>query len=109
MGGFAQQKLAAVNNAPITSMAESATYSIAKIYPNPVKDIVNIDIQTVSAENIKISLFNIMGVEVRVFGPFYIPEGGQQVSIDLSEFKSGVYIVKLTNGGRVISQVIRKT
>jgi len=109
IGSFAQQKVATDKNSSFTSIADGPTYSIAKVYPNPVKDIVNIDIKVVAAENIKISLFNIMGVEVKVWAPFNIQEGGQPINIDLAEFKSGVYILKFTNGTRVISQVIRKS
>jgi len=109
VGSFAQQKVATDKNNSFTSITESSAYSITKVYPNPAKDIVNIDIKAVSAENIRISLFNIMGVEVKVWEPFFIPEGGQLINIDLAEFKSGVYIVKFTNGTRVFSQVIRKS
>lgn len=109
IGSFAQQKVATDKNSSLTSITESSTYAVTKVYPNPVKDVVNIDIKAVAAENIKISLFNIMGVEVKVWAPFYIPEGGQLINIDLVEFKSGVYILKFTNGTRVISQVIRKS
>lgn len=106
---FAQPKVGLGTKSASISISENQPYSISKVYPNPVKDIVNIELVTTSFENIRISLFNIMGVEVKVWDPFYIPEGGQLLNLNLSELKSGVYIIKFTNGNRIISQVIRKS
>jgi len=109
LGIFAQPKAGIGTKSAALSISENQPYSISRVYPNPVKDIVNIEVVTTSSENIRISLFNIMGVEVKVWEPFYIPEGVQLLNLNLSEFKSGVYIIKFTNGNRVISQVIRKS
>lgn len=109
LGIFAQPKAGIGTKSASISISENQPYSISRVYPNPVKDIVNIEVVTTSSENIRVSLFNIMGVEVKVWEPFYIPEGGRLLNLNLSEFKSGVYIIKITNGNRVISQVIRKS
>lgn len=109
LGIFAQLKAGIGTKSASISISENQPYSISRVYPNPVKDIVNIEVVTTSSENIRVSLFNIMGVEVKVWESFYIPEGGRLLNLNLSEFKSGVYIIKITNGNRVISQVIRKS
>jgi hypothetical protein len=106
---FAQQKITADTKSTFASVPETQLYSISKIYPNPAIDWVNIDLKATNPESIRISLFNIMGIEVKIWTPINIPAGGQLINLDLSEFKSGVYILKFTNGSRIISQVIRKS
>jgi len=108
LGSVAQQKVTSDSKEYSVSLAENQLFSISKIYPNPTKDIVNIEIGATSSSNIRVSLFNIMGVEVKEWNTFYIPTGGQLINVDLSEFKTGVYILKFTDGNRVISKVVRK-
>lgn len=105
----AQQKVDPEAKGSLVTLQESQLYLIQKIYPNPASDIVNVEIKAVNPENIRISLYNIMGVEVKKWDMFNIMPGGQVVNLDLSEFKSGVYVLKFTNGSRVISNVIRKS
>lgn len=105
---WAQQKIASEVKGSVSNTELSQQYSISKVYPNPVKDFVNIDIKASRNETFRVSLFNILGVEVKVWDSIFIPAGGQIINFDLSNYKSGVYILKFNNGNCVISQVIRK-
>jgi hypothetical protein len=70
------------------------------IYPNPANDYL-----TVSGENItQVDVYNVLG-EAVVALPF---NGEKQRSIDVQQYKSGVYIVKVTdkNGDFVSRQII---
>ncbi len=107
-GGNAQQKNSTEIEGLVINAELSQQYFISKVYPNPVKDFVNVDIKTFRTETFQVSLFNILGVEVKVWDSISVPTGGQIINIDLSNLKSGVYILKFNNGNRVISQVIRK-
>lgn len=108
MGSFAQPKTMTESKDNGILLSENQMFTISKVYPNPAKDIVNIEISTPSTSNIRVSLFNIMGVEVKIWDSFYLPAGGQLINVDLSEFKTGVYILKFTDGNQVISKVVRK-
>ena len=90
-------------------ITENQTFFIKKIFPNPVKDIVTVDVNTVSSGNIQVSLFNILGTEVKKFEPIYLSLGEQQFQLDLSILKQGIYILKVNMSGRVFSQVVKKS
>jgi len=108
-GGFAQQ---ATSQSSISGSTHSgiaiSNFTITKVYPNPVKDFVTVDIHSVISGELKISLFNILGTEVRKWESFDLNYGDQQLKIDLSFLKTGVYILKISSSKQVCSQVFKK-
>lgn len=88
--------------------ADVQSFSIDKVYPNPVKDYVNIDFRSNASGPIEVSLINILGTEVKKWNEFSLNQGDQRVKLDLSEFKSGVYILKVTRQDLVRTQVVKK-
>lgn len=66
------------------------------IYPRPVQDILNIDIQAKDVRAEKISIYNLTGQEV-LAKPIILSEGSNHFEMDLSFLKSGVYIVHYGN------------
>lgn len=93
---------------PSVSATEISSFSINKIYPNPVKDFVTIELQSESAGTIQVSLFNILGIEIKKWETQSLYNGDQKLKIDLSQLKSGVYILKINKQGLVRSQIVRK-
>jgi len=97
------------NGVPAVGMlASSHSFSIGKAYPNPVKDIVTIDLQSEESGDLQVSLINILGTEVKKWDNFYINPGDQSLKIDLSQFKSGVYILRITKKGQTKTQLLKK-
>ena len=97
------------NGASFSGIAtENQTFSIAKVYPNPVKDFVTVEIKSGISGTIQISLINILGTEVKKFESISLKPGDQQFKIDLSSFKTGVYFLKISNSGHVCTQVLKK-
>ncbi len=89
-------------------ITENQSFFIKKIFPNPVTDIVTVDVQTVNSGNVVVNLYNILGIEVRKFDPIFLSQGEQQFQLDLSMFKQGIYILKVNMSGQVFSQVVKK-
>jgi len=87
---------------------EGQAFAMDKVYPNPVKDFITIDFRSAAPGNIEISLINILGTEVKKWNDFSLNQGDQKVRIDLSEFKSGVYILRVTKQDQVRTQVVKK-
>jgi hypothetical protein len=87
---------------------DTQSFSIEKVYPNPVKDNITIDLRSAISGTIEVSLINIMGTEVKKWNEFSLNQGDQKVKLDLSEFKSGVYILKIIKQGQVKTQVLKK-
>ena len=93
---------------PVTS-SNFSSFSISKVYPNPIKDLVTVQLQTANAGDIQVKLYNILGVQVKVWDPIFLSQGDQQIRLDLSWIKTGVYILKITNqAGKICSQVLKK-
>lgn len=98
------QKLALADKTTI----DTQSFTIEKVYPNPVKDYITVDLTANSPGNIEVSLINILGTEVKKWTEFSLNQGDQKVKLDLSEFKSGVYILKVTKQEQVKTQVLKK-
>lgn len=62
-----------------------------RVYPNPVKDIINIEILEHSTET-DVKVYNLLGQEVMDFGSIT-----NNKSLDLSELTTGVYLLKINN------------
>ena len=78
-----------------TNGTESLDMDAVSIYPNPVNDILNIDIK---ADADMVSIYNILGIQV------YAEEvENDNLSIDVSGFSEGVYIVTILNANNIIS------
>lgn len=107
--GFSQELTSINVKTSLSSSVERQLFSISKIYPNPAKDIVNVDLQISSEGNIQIELYNILGVAVKTWKNIFVLPENQQIQLDLSSFKSGVYILKVKMNDKVCSQVLKKS
>lgn len=88
---------------------DANAFSIEKVYPNPVKDLLTIDLRSAVAGDIEVSLINILGSEVKKWNEFSLSQGDQKLKLDLSQFKSGLYILKIVQQGQTRTQVLKKT
>lgn len=89
--------------------SSSRSFAIEKAYPNPVKDFVTIELQAEESGELQISLINILGTEVKKWDNFLLNPGYQKIQIDLSQFKNGVYILRMTKKGLTKTQVLKKS
>ncbi len=77
-----------------------------KLYPNPAREILNIDLSQVNAAKLDITIVNAAGA--RVYG---IKEyRDKQLSINVSDYNNGMYIMQFTDGKSVARKkvIIRK-
>lgn len=102
---IAHQKTGTVTD-KITTDAQA--FSIHKVYPNPVKDLLTVDLQSAVSGAIQVSLINILGTEVKKWDEFSLSQGDQKLKLDLSQFNSGMYILKIVQQGQVRTQVLKK-
>ncbi len=93
---------------PSGILTQTQPFSISKIYPNPVKDFVTVDLQSDASGPVQIYLYNILGTEVQKWEPINLSPGDQKLKIDLSMIKSGIYILKLSKSDQVVSRVLKK-
>jgi hypothetical protein len=70
------------------------------IYPNPVIDVLNIQL---SGNTSDVSIFNLEGKQL-----YKLHTGNQKVEIDMSAFKKGMYILKITSKDEGITEKLIK-
>ena len=93
---------------PSGLIANTQSFTIQKVYPNPLKDFITIELRTEVSGTVVVSLFNILGTEVKKWDKFFLNQGDQKLKLDLSQFKNGVYILKITKEDQVRTQVLKK-
>lgn len=89
---------------PLSVTNLSATTNI-NVYPNPVKDQMNISIDSKEAFNGRLSIRNILGQEI-IRTNANINIGENQLELDASKLNAGVYLVNLTSGSSTITKKI---
>jgi hypothetical protein len=87
---------------------ENQPFSITRMYPNPAKDFVIIEFNSAEAGTIQARLINILGTEVKKWETSPISKGDQKLKIDLSFLKTGIYFLKISSSGKVVTQVLKK-
>lgn len=98
---------ASKNTASVIGLSEP-DFSVNKVYPNPLKNKVTIEIQAGQPGDVKLSLINILGSVVKQWEPVYLNGGGQKIQLDLTAFPSGVYFLRMTKSNQVVTQILRK-
>jgi uncharacterized pyridoxamine 5'-phosphate oxidase family protein len=72
-----------------------------KIYPNPVKDVLNIQYSGKVLNEMQIDIFDIAGKNISNF-KVYDVESGQNISLNVNLLRNGIYICKMISGKQVI-------
>ncbi len=77
------------------------------VYPNPVQGILNISISAAVSEKTTVEIYDLNGR--RMMGGYYnILSGKQTLLLDMSSLGNGTYILKMTLGGKISSQLVNK-
>ena len=81
-------------------------YELLPAYPNPFNPSTNINYVLPSAQNIRLSVYNIIGREVDVIEDGYRNEGNHSIVWDASNLASGIYYIKIAAGSFVETQKV---
>ena len=82
---------------------EFETADKVKIYPVPVKDLLNIEFGKEVAEDVEIKLFNITGREIKSYRTI-----GLVTTLDMSDFPAGLYLVKITGSDvNIVKRIVK--
>lgn len=96
-GGTFSIKSVEFGKQAVTSLNATNLVATSKIYPNPASTTLNIQLKSIGAANLKVSISDIVGKEVMTVGEYGISELNREVNI--SHFQKGSYIVNyLVNG-----------
>jgi len=81
-----------------TDVEDLATNIIFSIYPNPSSDKVLVSFTLNRPENIKLSLYNNLGIKLETIIDRQYQEGTYSETIDISKFASGMYFIRSDSG-----------
>ena len=85
-------------------IAENEAESRFSIYPNPVTDNLNIEFRTSQESVIGIMIINIQGSILTTIKPGAISSGKRFETLDISSYKPGIYLLRITIDGKVYTQ-----
>lgn len=92
----------AVNNAiaaTTASVQQVKTDMQVSLYPNPAKDEITLSYNLATASDVKMDIYNLIGVKVKTITKERTTAGEQNVVVDLKGLSNGIYFVKLNAGG----------
>jgi len=87
-----------------TGIDENSIFAGVAVYPNPATDMLSVDLSTVEAENITITLVDMTGKTIAV----QQNAAASVAQFDLSAFAKGMYQVRITDGSSVSVRKVTK-
>jgi hypothetical protein len=101
--GYAQLGTGAVG-VKETPTSVISSYRLNQNYPNPFNPSTSITFELPKTENVKLTVYNILGKQVAELVNGKLGQGLQTVRFDATNFASGVYIYKLQAGGMTFAK-----
>jgi hypothetical protein len=97
-GNVAQWNGLSVTGIHKTNGTVADNYSLAQNYPNPFNPSTKIKYQIPNSENVKLTVYDILGNEVAILINEKQAAGTHEISWNASNVSSGVYLYKITAG-----------
>jgi glycosidase len=85
-------------------LATPASSSLAQNYPNPFQSSTSIEYELAETGLVRLNVYDVLGREVAVLVDEHQPAGAHQVRFDAAALPSGVYVYRLSTGGRTHTQ-----
>lgn len=83
---------------------DSPILSNIKLYPNPTRDLLNIDYRVKDAAEVSMMVLDSYGKVVRAQASVSFDQGTQRASVDVSALSAGVYFIILQSGDEMITK-----
>lgn len=95
--------MAFIENNPPLSIQDQLNEKGVSIYPNPSNGLLTVSAKTNNYNNLKISVYSMLGVQAEVFNTGFI---NGKAGLDLSKLNNGIYIVEVRNDELFFTQRI---
>lgn len=96
-------KPASVMEASDASVKTPAAVASVKVFPNPAKNNISVQFNTVPAGNYNLSIVDMQGKTVKVISNYY-NNGASVKNIDVSALTPGIYLLSAAKGDLVLQQ-----
>jgi hypothetical protein len=84
--------------------AVPAKFTLAPVYPNPFNPTTNLSFSLAQSGFVSLAVYDLRGVEVSRIMNESLPAGDYHFNFDGRNLNSGVYICRLTAGGKTLSR-----
>jgi len=74
-----------------------------KIYPNPTNNLIMLDFPNNNTTDVSVEVFNILGHKVKIFENI-----GNTKTLDISELRTGIYLLKINHNGIIQTIKVEK-
>lgn len=91
-------------DSPLSINDANNSYPLLSVYPNPTKDIVNIDLTKINDRNIQLKVIDITGKVIHSEKSC----STNIVSLDFTKYQSGVYFINITGDNTSITKKLNK-
>lgn len=96
-----------MNETFVTKIDDVLNGASLKVYPNPVTEIMNVQIEMKATVLLNVSVTNLLG-ERLISENKQLTEGIQNLNVNLKDLPAGIYFLNLSDGHEVISHKIMK-
>lgn len=91
-----------------TGLSEISNLKGLSVYPNPAKDFIRLSFNLDKADELQVFILDLAGKAVKNYKLGQYHAGENQVQIDVSDLKSGVYFLSIEGSGTIASQKFSK-
>ena len=90
----------------VSGVEENVAVNNVNVYPNPTDGITNIAVNLVNDASVNVTVYNVYGQLVQVINDSKLSQGANNLTLNASNFASGIYLVKVTIDGETITKKI---
>ncbi|WP_321289860.1 T9SS type A sorting domain-containing protein [uncultured Sunxiuqinia sp.] len=87
---------------------DKEAFKIEKIYPNPVKDFVYVELSSKEYSIVQFDLIDILGNKVKLWKKVELVPGNQHIRLETNDLNNGFYLLRATINKQIIVKRIRK-
>lgn len=79
------------------------------VYPNPAKDVLNLEMSVLQSTKANISVVDLLGREVIRLGEVNLQNGKNLIPIEVSELNNGTYVIRIVSDDGITSKRVNVT
>lgn len=105
LGNIVEMEYILASSRGLTSgLSKVSAQNGIRVYPNPAKESLFVEMTATQNGPVSYSVYDILGNEVIAASNLFVNKGLNQISIDLSDVKAGVYFINMVQGEVKTSQ-----
>ena len=92
----------------LNTIENDAPMSVMNVYPNPTRDILNLELMVMVDSDLELSVLNALGQEAMPGTSLNVGQGPSRSTLDVSALPAGAYLIRLTAKDKVVTHRFTK-